>query len=158
MKHGLKSIVALALAVGLLTSCAGMGTGGDSVQARRGIMKAYGGNMKAIGGFLKAGKGSAADVAARARKMAAGAEKLKGLFPAGTSAADMPGKTRAKASIWKRKVAFDQAAEIMAVYAIRLADAADSGNKGAIGAAMGQLGKRGCGGCHSEFRGPKPKM
>ena len=52
---------------------------------------------------------------------------------------------------------FKQAADIMSVYALKLADAAGSGDKKAMGAAMGQLGKKGCGGCHSDFRGPKPK-
>ena len=53
--------------------------------------------------------------------------------------------------------AFKQAADIMGVYAMRLAEAADSGDKKAIGAALGKLGKSGCGGCHKGFRGPKPK-
>ena len=82
---------------------------------------------------------------------------MTALFPKGTSLKDMPGKTRAKPEIWTKMAAFDQAANIFAVYATRVADAAGSGDRKAIGAAMGQLGKRGCGGCHSDFRGPKPK-
>ncbi len=53
--------------------------------------------------------------------------------------------------------AFKQAADMMSVYALKVADAAGSGDKKAMGAAMGQLGKKGCGGCHKDFRGPKPK-
>ncbi len=160
MKIGTKNIVILALAMGLLTSCA------DPIQERKGLMRSNGGNMKAIGAFLKTGKGSAADVATRARKISANAEMMKGLFPAGTSSKDKPGQTRAKPSIWAKraihnqaedKAAFNNAAEIMSVYALKLAAAADTGDKKAIGAAMGQLGKSGCGGCHKFFRGPKPK-
>ena len=161
MKNGTKSIVILALAIGLLTSCA------DPIQERKGLMRNNNANMKAIGAYLKTGKGSAADVASRARKVADNAKKIKGLFPAGTSLKDRPGQTRAKSGIWAKRAihnqaeemaAFKQAADIMGVYAMKLADAADSGDKKAIGAAMGQLGKRGCGGCHSDFRGPKPKQ
>ena len=122
MKHGAKYFVLAALAAGLLAACADMGMQ-DPIKARQGIMKSNGGNMKAIGAFLKTGQGSAADVAARARKMAADAKALKGLFPLGTSATDMPGKTRAKADIWKRRPAFEQAADIMAAYAMKLAEA-----------------------------------
>lgn len=156
MKITLKSIVLLAAAIGLLTSCAGF-SARYAIGERQGVMKSYGGDMKAIGGFLKKGQGSAADVAARARKMAGSTDRLKGMFPKGTSSTDLPGKTRAKPAIWKKKAAFDQAADIMKVYAMRLAVAADSGDKKKIGAATGALGKRGCGGCHSDFRGPKPK-
>ncbi len=160
MKIGAKNIVILALAMGLLTSCA------DPIQERKNLMRSNGGNMKAIGAFLKTGKGSAADVATRARKIADNAKQISSLFPAGTSLKDKPGQTRAKPGIWAKRAihnqaeemaAFKQAADIMSVYALKLADAAGSGDKKAIGAAMGQLGKKGCGGCHSDFRGPKPK-
>ncbi len=160
MKNGTKNIVILALAMGLLTSCA------DPIQERKGLMRSNGGNMKAIGAYLKTGKGSAADVASRARKIADNANKIAGLFPAGTSLKDKPGQTRAKPAIWAKRAihnqaeemaAFKQAADIMSVYALKLADAAGSGDKKAMGAAMGQLGKKGCGGCHSDFRGPKPE-
>ena len=144
----------------LLTSCA------DPIQDRKNLMRSNIGNMKAIGAYLKTGKGSAADVASRARKISHNAEAMKGLFPAGTSSKDKPGQTRAKPGIWAKKsihnqaedmAAFNNAADIMSVYALKLASAADSGDKKAIGAAMGKLGKSGCGGCHKFFRGPKPK-
>ncbi len=53
--------------------------------------------------------------------------------------------------------AFKQAASMMSVYALKVADAAGSGDKKAIGAAMGKLINQGCNGCHKGFRGPKPK-
>lgn len=164
MKYRLKSIVSLALAAGLLAACAG-GLDGP-VQARKNLMRNNNGNVKAIGAFLKTGKGSTADVASRARMIAANARKIKGLFPKGTSSKDLPGQTRAKPAIWAKRsihnqaedmAAFKQAADMMGVYAMKLAEAADTGDKKAIGAALGQLGKRGCGGCHGDFRGPRPK-
>jgi cytochrome c556 len=129
----------------------------DAIHARQDLMRNNISNVKAVGAFLKTGKGSTADVAARARKVAANAEMINGLFPKGTSLKDRPGETRAQPGIWAKPAAFAQAADIMAVYENKLADAADSGDKKAIGAALGQLGKRGCGGCHNDFRGPKPK-
>ena len=160
MNIGTKNIVILAVAMGLLASCA------YPIQERKGLMRSNGGNLKAIGAFLKTGKGSASDVASRARKIAGTADMMKGLFPSGTSSKDKPGQTRAKPLIWAKRAthnqaedmaAFNNAADIMSVYALKLASAADSGDKKAIGAAMGQLGKNGCGGCHKFFRGPKPK-
>ncbi len=167
MKYWSKSIVLLAVALGLLASCAELGMD-DPIKARKNLMRDNNSNLKAIGAFLKTGKGSTADVASRARHIADNAKKIKGLFPKGTSSKDRPGQTRAKPRIWAKKpppvhnqaeemAAFKQAAEIMGVYAMRLADAADSGDKKAIGAALGKLGKSGCGGCHKGFRGPKPK-
>ena len=165
MKYGMKSFVLVALAIALLTSCAGMYSG-DPIKARKNLMRDNDSNLKAISAFLKEDKGSAADVASRARKVAANAKQIKSLFPKGTSLKDRPGQTRAKPGIWAKRAihnqaedmaAFKQAADIMAVYALKLADAAGSGDKKAIGAAMGQLGNRGCNGCHSDFRGPEPK-
>ena len=171
MKYGMKNIVILALAMGLVAACAGddkstKNVASDPIKARQSLMKSNIGNLKAIGAYLKTGKGSAADVAARARAISDGAKQMAGLFPAGTSSKDKPGETRAKPGIWAKKgihnqaedmAAFKQAASMMSVYAMRLADAAGSGDKKAIGAAMGQLGKKGCAGCHKDFRGPKPK-
>ena len=157
---GTKNIVILALAMALLTSCA------DPIQERKKLMRDNDSNLMAIGAFLKEDKGSAADVASRARKVAANAEQIKRLFPAGTSLEDKPGQTRAKPGIWAKKsihnqaedkAAFNNAADIMSVYALKLAAAADSGDKKAIGAAMGKLGNNGCNGCHKFFRGPAPK-
>lgn len=156
MNYGFKITIMSLAAVMLLASCETM-MSMDPVSSRKGMMKGFGGNMKAMGGFLKTGKGSAADVESRARRMAGSADQIKKLFPKGTSSKDMPGKTRAKPAIWAKKAAFDQAADMMAVYASRMADAAAKGDKKAMGAAMANLGKRGCGGCHSDFRGPKPK-
>ena len=47
MNIGTKNIVILAVAMGLLASCA------DPIQERKGLMRSNGGNMKAIGAFLK---------------------------------------------------------------------------------------------------------
>ena len=114
-------------------------------------------NARASGALLQTGPGSAADVESRARKVAGNAKRIAGLFPKGTSQKDRPGQTRAKPGIWVKPAAFAQAADIMGVYATKLADAAGGGDKKAIGAALDRLNKRGCDGCHSDFRGPTPK-
>jgi cytochrome c556 len=167
MKYWSKSIVLLAVALGLLASCAELGMA-DPIKARQNLMRDNLANFKAISAYVKTGKGSAADVASRARHIADNAKTIKGLFPKGTSLKDRPGQTRAKPRIWAKKpppvhnqaedmAAFKQAADIMGVYAMRLAEAADSGDKKAIGAAMGKLINQGCNGCHKGFRGPAPK-
>ena len=81
MKYWSKSIVLLAVALGLLASCAEMGMD-DPIKARQNLMRDNNSNVKAIGAFLKENKGSAADVASRARKVAANAKQIPGLFPA----------------------------------------------------------------------------
>lgn len=165
MHYRIKNYVFATMALGLLASCAGMGMN-DPIEERKSLMKANGANLKAIGAYLKSGTGSASDVAARARQVAANGERMKSLFPKGTSSKDMPGKTRAKPNIWAKSerhnqaeemASFKLAADIMGAYANQLAAAADAGDKAAMGAAMGKLGKSGCGGCHTDFRGPKPK-
>ena len=74
MKYGMKNIVILALAMGLVAACAGddkstKNVASDPIKARQSLMKSNIGNLKAIGAYLKTGKGSAADVAARARNL-----------------------------------------------------------------------------------------
>ncbi|MCH8167532.1 MAG: cytochrome c [Proteobacteria bacterium] len=75
---------------------------------------------------------------------------VTGLFLAGTSKADRPGKTRAKADIWQDRAKFEAAFDDWRAAVAALAEVAGDGQP-ALAAAVGDLGKA-CGGCHKPFR------
>jgi cytochrome c556 len=72
------------------------------------------------------------------------------LFLPGTSKADRPGKTVAKAEIWQDRARFETAFDDMQAAVAALGDVAGDGQP-ALAAAVGNLGKA-CGGCHKPFR------
>ncbi len=121
-------------------------------EARIAFYKSLGGQMKALSGVAK--DYDAAKATEEAAKLA---EILKTdmapLYVAGTSTADIPGKTRALPEIWtdaagsaaKGKAFQEAAAELIAV--------AGTGEE-AFGAAMGKLGGT-CKACHDTYRAPE---
>lgn len=122
------------------------------VQQRQDLMKDNGMHMKAINDFVESGKGTLVDVVTRAKAIQANADRIDNLFPAGTSADDMPGKSYAKPEIWAKWPEFEMAADRLEEEAERLAAAAGDGNAEAVKAQFASLGKDGCGGCHQTFR------
>ena len=123
-----------------------------AMKERHDLMVRNGAHMKVIAAYLRAGEGSAADVAARARDMAAGAARMPALFPAGTSLDDAPGKTGAKPEIWRDWPGFLAASDTFGKLSFELALAAGTGDKEAVAAAMRSFARVGCGGCHRTFR------
>ncbi len=122
------------------------------VTQRQDLMKDNGMHMKAINEFVENGKGTAADVKTHAEALQANAKRLPALFPAGTSADDMPGKSYAKADIWAKKPEFDKAAYVLEEQAEKLAAVAGAGDAAAIKVQLASLGNDACGGCHKAFR------
>ena len=115
-------------------------------------MKDNGAHAKAISEFVESGKGTAADVKMHAEALQANAKRIPALFPAGTSADDMPGKSYAKADIWAKKPEFEKAAYELEELAEKLAEVAGAGDAAAIKTQFASLGKDGCGACHQAFR------
>ena len=125
-----------------------------AVDARRALMKEMGGEMKAIADALDAKSTDTAGMQKHAEVIAADAAKIPGLFPAGSSADDLPGKTHAKSEIWKDFDAFKAIAATLATNAGKLADAAKSGDVTAVTAELDMTAHDGCGACHKQFRLP----
>ena len=124
------------------------------IHERRSAMRAMGGASKKIGEYVKEGKGSPAEVEAEAKKIAAIAEKIPGLFPAGTEMTAYADVTGAKPEIWSKSAEFKKDAELLASLAMTVAKvaAADGADQKTIAAAFGPMGKDGCGTCHKTFR------
>ncbi len=78
-----------------------------------------------------------------AEALQANAKRLPALFPAGTSADDMPGKSYAKADIWAKKPEFDKAAYVLEEQAEKLAEVAGAGDAAAIKVQLASLGNDG---------------
>lgn len=125
-----------------------------TVDARRALMKEIGGNVKAIADALDAKSTDTAAMAQHAETIQADAAKIPDLFPAGTSADEMPGKTHAKPDIWQHMDTFKADAATLGTEAGKLADAAKSGDTTAVAAALDSTGKNACGACHKQFRLP----
>ena len=75
------------------------------------------------------------------------------LFVAGSSNADLPGKTRSLPKIWEDKAGFDKAFTDFDAAVAKVASQA-GGGQAELAAAVGELGKS-CGGCHKPFRADK---
>jgi cytochrome c556 len=122
------------------------------VAKRQEFMKQNGGHMKAINDFLENGQGTAADVVTHAEALQARAKEIAALFPEGTSADDLPGKSYAKPDVWAKWAEFEAAANGLGSEAGKLAEVAKGGDNAAIAEQFGLTGKNGCGGCHTPFR------
>lgn len=123
----------------------------SEIKARQDFMKAQGGDLKTILDFTKGTADQAAAVKA-IDDLLARAPKIATLFPAGTSAADFPGKTAAKPAIWTN---WDKVKKIpLAVHSEeeKLKTAIAGGDKKAVLGGVAALNKNGCGECHGPYR------
>lgn len=125
-----------------------------AVDARRALMKEMSGEMKAIAEALDAKSTDTAGMQKHAEVIEADAAKIPTLFPAGSSADDLPGKTHAKPEIWKDFEGFKAIAATLGANAGKLADAAKSGDVTAVAAELDETSHNGCGACHKQFRLP----
>jgi cytochrome c556 len=142
----------IVVGVALFAVAAGAKMEAETVAKRQEIMKGNGGHMKAIKDYVESGQGSLADVRARAEAIRASMDSFTGMFPEGTSADDMPGKSEALAAIWSDGAGFEAAAETLRARAGALAAAAHMGDSAGVKNLFGKLGREGCGGCHGKFR------
>jgi cytochrome c556 len=124
----------------------------QAVAQRQDLMKDNGAHAKAISEFVENGKGTAADVKMHAEALQANAKRIPSLFPAGTSAEDMPNRSYAKADIWTKWPEFEKAAYELEEQAEKLAAVAETGDAAAIKVQFASLGKNACGACHQAFR------
>ncbi len=125
-----------------------------AVDARRALMKEIGGEMKAIADAIDAKSTDTASMQKHAELIQADAAKIPALFPTGSSADDLPGKTHAKPEIWKSFDDFKATAATLGTEAGKLADAARSGDVTAVAAQLDETAHNGCGACHKQFRLP----
>jgi cytochrome c556 len=142
----------LAAAIAALPGAALAQSPSDMVDLRQGFFNLLGAN---VGPLAAMAKGEVAYDAERAATHAAnlaalGAYNPVGLFPAGTSNADLPGETRALPAIWENVP--DVGAKWGAYAAAADALAAAAGNGQAeLGAALGAVGGS-CQDCHKAYR------
>ena len=120
---------------------------------RQDFMKAQGADVKAITEFSK-GQGDQQAALKAVNDLLARAPKIVDQFPPGTSAADFPGKTKAKPEIWTDQDKFKQIPVALQGEEEKLKAAIETGDQKAVGAQLGATGKAGCGACHSTFRLP----
>lgn len=150
------TFAAASFAVALLGASAGVAQDVPSVIAdRQALMKKQGADTKAISDYAK-GTGDQAKAQAAIDDMLAINSKIAGLFPAGTSSTDFPGKTAAKPTIWTDNDGFLKAAAALHDAEVSEAAAIKSGSLPDVGAGLGAIGKTGCGACHGAYREKPP--
>lgn len=153
MKHGLKLICSLVLAVGIGgTAAQAQSEFDNAIKARKAVMSLYAWNLGQLGAMAKGDM----DYDPEAAKTAA--ENLRVLvtmnngavWPQGSDSTALPGQTRAKVEAW---TTYPESAEIgksLAEAAIAMAEVADGGVEN-IQANIGAVGKS-CKACHDKFR------
>jgi cytochrome c556 len=122
------------------------------VKERQATMKEEGPNLRAILDYANDKGTDQATALAKAKELLVASDKLPGLFPAGTSSKEMPGKSNAKPEIWQELDKFK------ALYATQksgeqdLLAAIQKGDKAAVQAAVTNIGKTSCSACHGAYR------
>jgi cytochrome c556 len=129
-----------------------------AVDQRIALMKQNGQKVfGVVAGYVRQNRGTPADVEKAAAETAEIGKKLPALFVAGTSTADLPGKTRGKPEIWQDKAKFDGYARALTERAEALQVAAKTGDKEKIGQAFAALNRDACTACHNAFRAPEQR-
>ncbi len=154
MSHLRRSAAGIAL-VTMISIGAGVGWAQDkeaAVSARQAAMKQEGPNLRTISDYANDKGTDQATALAKTQELLALSDKLIGLWPAGTSSKDMPGKSNAKPEIWAD---FDK---FKALYVGQkkaeedLLAAVQKGDKPAVQAAVANVGKNSCSACHGTYR------
>jgi cytochrome c556 len=110
-------------------------------------------------GAIKAGIDSNAPL--QSQGFAVGALKkwshaLPGMFPAGTSVADLPGATAAKPEIWTDRAGFEAKAAEYAAAVDHLSELAQANDVEGFNAQFAVV-RSSCGSCHSVYRVEQPR-
>lgn len=150
MKRFLFAAVPVICAVGLAAAAA---SPAETVKARQAYFQSLSDAMKGVAPLAKSFDAEAAK-AETAKLAAVLATDTAPLFAAGTSDADLPGETRAKAAIWQSMDDFAAKAQVMHTAGEALVAAADAGDASAFAAAFGQMGGS-CKACHDSYRLPR---
>lgn len=123
-----------------------------TVEARQGYFKSLGGVMRPMGQLAASFDAEAAK--AEASKLEALlATDRRPFFASGTSDADLPGKTRARAAIWENLTDVSDKLRAFETAGNDVVAAANRGDAAAFGAAFGKFGGT-CKACHDAYRLP----
>ena len=122
-----------------------------AVEDRQALMKSFGADNKAIADYSK-GAGDKDKAQAGIADMLAKADRIDSLFPAGTSSADFPGKSKAKPEIWTDHAGFLKDIAALKDAETKLSDAIKTGTPADVTTAMAPVGRTGCGACHNTYR------
>jgi cytochrome c556 len=148
--------IAVGMSLAFLLGGAAAGVAQDKladVTQRQNFMKAQGADVKAITEYSK-GQGDQQKALTAVNDLLARAPKIADQFPAGTSATDFPGKTKAKPEIWTDMDNFKKIPTALQGEEVKLKAAIEGGDPKAVAAQLGATGKAGCGACHSKYRLP----
>jgi cytochrome c556 len=123
-----------------------------AVSARQAAMKQEGPDIRAILAYAGDKGTDQATAIAKAQELLALSDKLAGLWPAGTSSKDMPGKSNAKPEVWQEMDKFQALYAAQKSGEQKLLAAIQKGDKAAVQAAAGDIGKSSCSACHGAYR------
>jgi cytochrome c556 len=151
MKMSMRSTsFAFALGVALLGAVAGASAQAPEIAARQDLMKANGAALRVLVPMVRGeAPWNAAAAGQAAATVQSDAAKGKGLFPAGSTAAN----SAALPAIWERKAEFDAIFDRQRDAAANLVRLAAAGDEAGFKAAFPALGQT-CGACHTPFRRP----
>ena len=148
-----KSVAAsLVLAVAIFSQAGAAPDKATVVKERQLHMKSSADDNKAILDYSKGRTTKEAAEKAIADLKARNAKTLSYFADKSTSAADMPGVSKAKPEIWTDKAKFTGFVTALKTQIDKQEKLIKTGTPEEVGAAQAELGKTGCGGCHGAFR------
>jgi cytochrome c556 len=148
----LGSLVALAVGGCASSSKSVTMSTADVVAERQRLMKNVGANWADIQAKVKAGAPDT--VAVNAESLSLHAQRIPGLFPAGS----LTDKSKAKPDIWQKWPEFEAAAKNLENRSATLRDQAMAKDGAAVTATVATFGRDACGACHTPFRVPPPQQ
>jgi|SRR5579859_7812133 len=123
-----------------------------AVAARQAAMKQEGPDLRTISDYANDKGTDQATAIAKTQELLALSDKLIGLWPAGTSSKDFPGKSNAKPEIWTEMDKFKALYVGQKKAEEELLAAVQKGDKPAVQAAVANVGKGSCSACHGTYR------
>ncbi len=121
------------------------------IKARQDFMKRQQDDVDAINAYAK-GKGDKAVALEKANDLLSLTGKIVDQFPAGTSATDFPGKTKAKPEIWQEMDKFKAIPPRLHTMEVKLVDVINTGTPQQAGDEMRSIYRGGCNSCHGPYR------
>ena len=125
----------------------------DVIKQRQALMKQQAADLKVIQNYV-VGDTDRSTAIAKVTEMMTLPPQIVDLFPPGTSLADFPGQTHAKAEIWQQWERFQEVPPTLRRAEAHLADVIKNGSKQDVLDALDAVGRMGCGACHTYFRAP----
>jgi cytochrome c556 len=148
------ALIAVATSLAAMTAASFAQDKLAEIKSRQDFMERQQKDVDAVNAYVK-GQGDKATALEKANDLIAVAPKIVDQFPAGTSAKEFPGKTKAKPELWEE---WDKAKLLpgkLKEAEEKLVETINTGTPQDVGNALRSVYRNNCTGCHGPYRLPE---